>query len=84
MGSVQSIQDDYQRFEGELSAAWPAALGERRRKAIDHFGEIGFPSKRAEQWRFINLNPITQTSFRLPQIFNGFGAQELEPRYGGR
>ncbi len=78
MEAVEHLKDQYEQFARDLGSAWPTGLTERRRQAIDRFGEIGFPSRRAEQWRFINLNRITQTSFRLPQSFNGFGAPDLE------
>ncbi len=79
MEAVEHLKGEYQKFERALPGAWPEALNERRRRAIERFGEIGFPSRRAEQWRFINLNRITETSFRLPESFNGFGAGDLEP-----
>ncbi len=79
MSTVEHLTGEYQKFVQDLSGDWPSALTERRRQAIERFGEIGFPSRRAEQWRFINLNPITETTFRLPESFNGFGAAELEP-----
>ncbi len=84
MGAVEHLQSEYRKFVDGLSESWPAALTERRGLAIERFGEIGIPSRRAEQWRFINLNAIRETPFRLPQSFNGFGADDLEPfRYEG-
>ncbi len=79
MQAVEHLTGEYRKFEQALTGAWPEALTERRRRAIERFGEIGFPSRRAEQWRFINLNRITGTSFRLPESFNGFGAADVEP-----
>ncbi len=77
MSTVEHLTGQYEEFARDLGA-WPNELTERRRAAIARFGEIGFPSRRAEQWRFINLNRIKQTSFQLPQSFNGFGESEVE------
>jgi Fe-S cluster assembly protein SufD len=44
--------------------AEPAWLAEARRKALAAFGERGFPSRRDEAWRFTNLRPLADKSFK--------------------
>ncbi|MCC6240626.1 MAG: Fe-S cluster assembly protein SufD [Phycisphaerales bacterium] len=36
-----------------------------RRKGMDHFNKVGFPSGREEAWRHINLTPLRNTAFTL-------------------
>ncbi len=68
----------------------PAWLRARRESAWARFAEQGFPSTRQEQWRFTNVAPIAQTSFRWAD-----GVDALRPdaavrelvewlRFGGR
>jgi Fe-S cluster assembly protein SufD len=48
----------WQPAEGE-----PAFLTAARRKALDGFGQYGWPTRRHEGWRFTDLKPITEASF---------------------
>jgi Fe-S cluster assembly protein SufD len=54
---------DFERFQRELSAAEPAALRGLRRRALDRFAELGFPTTKQEDWRFTNVAPIARGSF---------------------
>ena len=39
----------------------PGWLGERRRQGMTRFAEIGWPTRRSESWRYLDLSPITKT-----------------------
>jgi Fe-S cluster assembly protein SufD len=41
----------------------PAWLIERREAALARFGELGFPTRRQEAWRFTDLRPLQRASF---------------------
>jgi len=43
----------------------PAWLGSLRQSAAARFAEIGFPTRRDEEWRFTNIAPIAETPFTL-------------------
>ena len=43
----------------------PAWLGSLRHSAAARFAEIGFPTRRDEEWRFTNVAPIAETPFTL-------------------
>ena len=45
-------------------AAEPTRVAEMRRRAIERFEAIGFPSTRQEDWRFTNVAPILKESYR--------------------
>ena len=38
-------------------------LHELRSKGFERFRELGFPTRRDEDWRYTNIKPITSTSF---------------------
>jgi Fe-S cluster assembly protein SufD len=44
-------------------SAWVDRL---RRKALDRFLELGFPTTRLEDWKYTNVAPIGRLTFRLP------------------
>lgn len=54
---------EFERFARARPAAEPGAVRDLRRRAAEHFGEHGFPARRAEQWRFTDLSAITTTPF---------------------
>ncbi|HEY7681925.1 MAG TPA: Fe-S cluster assembly protein SufD [Gemmatimonadales bacterium] len=55
---------EYQNFSqnGRSKTPWLAGL---REAALERFQSSGFPSSREEDWRFVNLTPLTGRSFRL-------------------
>ncbi len=60
---------DFERFQRELPAAEPAALRSLRRRALDRFAELGFPTTKQEEWRFTNVAPIARGSFARVAAF---------------
>jgi Fe-S cluster assembly protein SufD len=57
---------DFQRTEGAPAAGEPAVLRAQRRRAIDRFAALGFPTTKQEEWRFTNLTPIVRGRFAQP------------------
>ena len=53
---------DFARLEKEQSVP---ALARTRRKAIERFNKLGFPTLKNEEWRFTNLAPLTKVPFHL-------------------
>ena len=43
----------------------PAWLSSLRQRAAARFAEVGFPTRRDEEWRFTNVSPIAETPFTL-------------------
>jgi Fe-S cluster assembly protein SufD len=50
------------------------ALADLRRRAIDRFATLGFPTGAEEEWRFTDVSPIAETAFAAP---NGVDASKL-------
>src|SRR4051794_38475979 len=42
-------------------AGEPGWLAARRQQAMTRFAELGFPSRRSESWRYIDLQPLERT-----------------------
>ena len=52
-------------FEGlRAQAAEPEPVQALRRRGIERFAEVGFPTIKQENWRFTNVAPIARTEFR--------------------
>ncbi|NJL26370.1 MAG: Fe-S cluster assembly protein SufD [Thermoanaerobaculia bacterium] len=60
-----SLLTGYAAFEAALPAA-PAWLGALRRRGLELFEQVGFPSQRLEAWRSTNVAPIARTDFHRP------------------
>lgn len=71
MSAVTYAQDSYlesfARFEEGAAGSDQEWLRSIRRSAMDRFSELGFPTTHEEDWRFTNVAPIAETSFRLAQ-----------------
>lgn len=51
-----------------------------RARAIERFGEAGFPSTRDEVWKFTNLRPLTRQEFSLaPRQENSVALDDVSP-----
>ncbi len=55
----------YKAFAANGASGAPAWLKEMRERAIARFAEVGFPTTRLEQWRFTNVQSISETPFEL-------------------
>lgn len=56
---------DFATFARDLNGKTAIALPQLRRCAIERFGALGFPTRRDEEWRDIDLEPILRTPFAL-------------------
>ncbi|MFQ5988776.1 MAG: Fe-S cluster assembly protein SufD [Candidatus Methylomirabilales bacterium] len=57
--------ESFARFESAIAGNGQEWLRLVRQAAIARFAELGFPTTRDEDWRFTNVAPIGQTSFKL-------------------
>ena len=68
----------FERRAGRASAAEPAALTVVRRRAIERFAALGFPTTRLEEWRSTNVAPIARAEFDLEPSGDGVAAADIE------
>lgn len=86
VSAVIQAQDSYlgsfARFEEGAASSGQEWLRSIRRSAMARFSELGFPTTHEEDWRFTNVAPIAETSFRLAEDGHvELTARELE-RFG--
>ncbi|MGE5813028.1 MAG: Fe-S cluster assembly protein SufD [Acidobacteriota bacterium] len=68
---------EYDRLNATAAGAQPPWVRELRGRALTRFAELGIPTTREEEWRFTNVAPIGETSFRLAGSVNGAAAPVL-------
>ena len=52
-------------FENELNGQADSPIHELRREALKRFEELGFPTKRHEEWKYTNLKPVLKHDFKI-------------------
>jgi len=52
-------------FRAASHGTEPAWLAAHREASLARFGELGFPSRREEAWRFTDLRPVERASWKL-------------------
>lgn len=62
---LESYFGDFSRLKRR--GAEPAWLESARERAMERFGEVGFPTTRHEAWRFTNLSSVARTPFSLAE-----------------
>ena len=60
--AVSHYLTEYNRRRDTLAASWPA---QRRADALEYLKTHGFPTRRAEQWKYTDVSPITRRKFTL-------------------
>lgn len=77
---TESYLESFARFEDSAAGHDQEWLRAIRRSAIARFAELGFPTTHDEDWRFTNVSPIAEASFRLAHDgYLGLGLRDLEP-----
>ena len=69
----------FEAFDRARAGHEPEAVGEIRRRAIERFAELGFPSVRQEDWRFTNVAPIAKREFHRADGSGEATAEALAP-----
>lgn len=63
--SYRAMFEEY--IKQESVAAEPKWLAEQREKGFAKFAELGFPTRKNENWHFTNAAPISGREFKLPR-----------------
>ncbi len=58
---------EFETIEPKLAGARTLWLRAARRRALNRFAELGFPSLRDEDWKYTSLKPIENRAFRIAQ-----------------
>ena len=71
--------EELARAEAGLVGADSGWFRAARRRALTHFGRIGFPTPKDEAWKYTSVAPIESRSFRLAgNLRNGLDVAELD------
>lgn len=60
-----SFVEDYERLGRNGASRQPSWIRQIRAEAMARFAELGFPTTRAEEWKYTNVAPIAGGSFRM-------------------
>lgn len=82
-GDFKQIAPYLDAFRARSGAIEPPWLSAHRDAAIKRFGEIGFPTRKQESWRFTDLRPLTAAPILPGAAQGGFDPGRLEPLYFG-
>jgi Fe-S cluster assembly protein SufD len=63
VNALAEIQPYVEAFNSRPQATEPSWLAHRRDGAIHRFGELGWPTRKQEAWRFTDLRPLQRTAF---------------------
>ena len=61
----EKILSSFIVFENELNGEVDSPVHEIRRAALHKFEELGFPTKRHEEWKYTNLKPILKHDYKI-------------------
>ena len=89
--ATNSYLRDFTGTDTGSDAPGPAWLRSLRQSAAARFADVGFPTRRDEEWRFTNVSPIAETPFTLaakpqseltpdglrPFTYDGMGGTQL-------
>jgi Fe-S cluster assembly protein SufD len=64
---TDAVLAEHARFIKGRGASAPAWLRELRTRGAERFAALGFPTVRQDEWRFTNVAPIADTSYRLAE-----------------
>lgn len=76
---ARALVADYESFEANLPRQ-PAEVAALRRRGLERYESLGFPSTREEEWRFTNVAPVAKRAYRRAGgELHGLTAEKLEP-----
>lgn len=82
MEASERFLENWAKLSNELNNE-PAWLKRQRAESRSHFESIGFPTTKNEEWKYTNLQSLTQTTFELadPKIDKINELKELIDKY---
>ena len=77
---IDAYLSDFARFEQRVAPGAPLWLSEVRRRALERFRMLGYPTTRNEDWHFTSVAPITEQEFHVTEAPGGeVRVGDLEP-----
>lgn len=85
--TTESFLKNFALLEHSLNGESELPLHQLRRRSLERFSALGFPTTRDEDWRFTNIAPLAATHFRpvlLPEPHSITPAQAAAIGYAGQ
>jgi Fe-S cluster assembly protein SufD len=70
-------------FDGRQRDVTPSWLAQSRRRGMTRFAELGFPTRRSESWRYLDLQSLQQKPLLPAQPQRGASEGAAQTRLGG-
>ncbi|GEM_PF-4183 len=76
-----SLFESLEKGKAAKISSWISPI---RKAAISRFREMDFPTTRQEEWKYTNVDPIVQSSFRFASTpaSNGLTVKQIEGKFG--
>lgn len=68
MSLKQQLTMNFELFESSLNGSANLPMNQIRRTAMQKFVADGFPTKKDEEWKYTNLQPVLQKQFELAKV----------------
>jgi Fe-S cluster assembly protein SufD len=82
---IETVVRQFEAFARNGGSRGPAWLAPLRRRGLERFREVGYPSPKDEEWRFTPTAPIARAEFGLePSRATAVSPSRLEPFVFGR
>lgn len=62
-----TVSATFEEFEQGLNGLKESAFHQKRRNALQEFKRVGFPHKKHEEYRYLNLSAVKKTDFQIPK-----------------
>ncbi len=69
--SIDAYREDFERALQDAAGNIPGWLRQHRQTAFRRFAELGYPTRRDEEWRVTDVRPIADTVFAVPEYAQG-------------
>jgi Fe-S cluster assembly protein SufD len=72
---------NFKQFEKRMNGEATSHLHSIRKKAIERFADLGFPTTKDEEWKYTDISPLTKVNFShlFEQSTNGITKNSLAP-----
>jgi Fe-S cluster assembly protein SufD len=69
-GNVDWYVNAFQLFENRLNGQTKTQVHQRRKKALQSFEEMGYPTTKHEEWKYTNVAPIVDHDFKISEPYS--------------
>lgn len=73
------VLEDFRNMEAQVNGEAKSYFNRIRKDAIAYFEELGFPSRKSEEWKYTNISPILKHEFKSPSGRTEVLQSDIEP-----